>query len=98
MPDLTASERKLRSSIAAHESWAHTVDRAARTAPARRALEEKFLKEAGGDPVRAEHLRKAYFTRLALKSAKSRRRAQELTAEAEAAEVELSTVEAGGAQ
>lgn len=77
MPDLTSSERKLRASIAAHESWAHTPDRAARTAPARRALDEKFLTEAEGDPVRAEHLRKAYFTRLALKSAKARRRAAE---------------------
>ncbi|MDO5492452.1 MAG: hypothetical protein Q4F53_02425 [Nesterenkonia sp.] len=83
---LTDAERKLRASIAAHESWAATSDRAARTAPARRALEEKFLTEADGDPVRAEHLRRAYFQRLALKSAKARRRAQELTAEAEAAE------------
>ena len=82
-------------SIAAHESWAHTEDRSARTAPARRALDEKFLTAAGGDPVRAEHLRKAHFQRLALKSAQSRRRARELTAAAEAAESEL---RAGGGQ
>lgn len=61
--------------IGAHESWARTTDRAARTAPARAALEAKFLAEAGGDPTRAEHLRKAYYKRLALKSAQSRRRA-----------------------
>lgn len=93
---MTASEKRLAASIAAHESWAQTPDRAARTANARRALDEKFLKEADGDPVRAEHLRKAHFTRLALKSAKARRRAKELTAEAEAADREF-TAEAGGA-
>lgn len=68
------SERSLIASIAAHESWAKTSDRTARTAPARRALEQKFLDEAGGDPLRAESLRKAYFQRLALKSAQARRR------------------------
>lgn len=91
------SERRIAASIAAHESWARTPDRAARTANARRALDEKFLKEAGGDPIRAEHLRKAYYRRLALKSAKARRRAAELTTEAEAAESEL-TAKAGGAR
>ena len=77
------TERRLRAMVAAHESWAQTHDRSARTAPARRALEAKFLEEAGGDPVRAEHLRKAHFARLALKSAQARRKARELTAEAE---------------
>jgi hypothetical protein len=88
------SERKLIASIAAHSSWANTDNRSARTAPARAALDQKFLDEAGGDPVRAAHLRKAHFARLALKSAQARRRARELTAAAEAAEVELA--EAGG--
>lgn len=92
---LSDSERRLRSQIAAHESWARTTDRAARTAAARHALDAKFLAEAGGDPLRAEHLRRAHFHRLALKSAKSRRLAREATAAAEAAEKELS--EAGGA-
>lgn len=59
--------------IGAHVSWANTKDRAARTAPARAALEQKFLDEAGGDARRAAHLRKAYFQRLALKSAEARR-------------------------
>lgn len=59
--------------IGAHISWANTKDRSARTAPARAALEQKFLDQADGDPVRAAHLRKAYFQRLALKSAESRR-------------------------
>lgn len=90
----TASERSLVASIAAHESWAATTDRTARTAPARAALDQKFHEQAGGDPVRAAHLRAAYFKRLALKSAQSRRKAKTLTATAEAAEAELA--EAGG--
>ncbi len=75
--------------IMAHQSWANTVDRAARTAPARAALDAKFLAQASGDPVRAEHLRKAHFLRLALRSAKARRKSRELVQEAKAAEAEL---------
>jgi hypothetical protein len=71
---LTAGERTLRAQIAAHDSWARTEDRSSRTANGRKAFEDKFLEEAGGDPKRAEHLRKAYFARLALKSAQARRR------------------------
>lgn len=74
---MATPERQLIASIAAHESWAHTTDRTARTAPARAALEQKFLNQADGDPVRAAHLRKAYFQRLALKSARARRKASE---------------------
>ena len=73
-PSLYPQDRALAGSIGAHESWARTTDRAARTAPARAALEAKFLDQAGGDPKRAEHLRKAYYARLALKSAQSRRK------------------------
>lgn len=71
MPDSTAS---LWGSVGAHLSWANTIDRAARTAPARAALDQKFLDQADGDPVRAAHLRKAHFQRLALRSAEARRR------------------------
>jgi hypothetical protein len=67
------SELSLLGRIGAHASWANTSDRSARTAPARAALEQKFLDEADGDPVRAAHLRKLYFARLALKSAQARR-------------------------
>lgn len=84
-----ASERRLKGQLAAHTSWTKTEDRAARTAPARAALDKRFLDEAGGDPVHAEHLRQAYCKRLALKSAISRRKAREFTAEAEAADAEL---------
>jgi hypothetical protein len=66
--------RQLIGSIGGNESWSRTIDRSARTAPARAALEKKFLDQAGGDPQRAEHLRKAYFARLALKSAQARRK------------------------
>jgi hypothetical protein len=68
-----ATERRLSATIAAHHSWANTTDRTARTAKARAALDQKFLDQANGDPVRAEHLRKAHFARLALKSAQARR-------------------------
>ena len=89
------SERALSASIAAHTSWANTTNRSARTAPARAALDAKFLAEADGDPVRADHLRKAYFKRLALKSAQSRRRVKENLTAAEAAEAELATLGGG---
>ena len=78
---LTPAERSMRSQIAAHESWAKTPDRAARTAKARQAALAKFEHEI--DPNnelppserarRAEHARKAHFKRLALKSAQARR-------------------------
>lgn len=76
------SERTLIAQIAAHESWAKTPDRAARTLPARQAALERF--ERLVDPesiytpqeraIRAEHARKAHFKRLALKSAQARKR------------------------
>ena len=92
-----ASERSLHASIAAHESWAHTPDRSARTAPARAALMATFERQVDPDGAlppdelarRAEHARKAYFLRLALKSARSRRKAKEATAIAVAAEAEM---------
>lgn len=68
------SDRVLIAQIAAHTSWANTTDRTARTAPARSALDAKFLAEADGDRIRAEHLKKAHFKRLALKSAQARRK------------------------
>jgi hypothetical protein len=70
----TDSELALAGRKGAHVSWSNTVDRTARTAPARAALEQKFLDECDGDPVRAASRRKAYFADLALKSAQARRR------------------------
>ncbi|AXO25807.1 hypothetical protein BB734_07635 [Mycobacterium avium subsp. hominissuis] len=72
----------MRSQIAAHESWARTPDRSARTANARKAMLDKFEHQVDPDGTlpaaerarRAEHARKAHFKRLALKSARARRR------------------------
>jgi hypothetical protein len=88
------SERVLLARLAAHSKWAKTPDPTAATAPARAAFNDRFEREADPDGIleplersrRAEHLRKAYFTRLALKSAQSRRRSKELSAEADAAD------------
>lgn len=79
---LTPAERSLRAQIAAHESWARTDDRSARTANARRAMLDRFERQVDPDrklppaerAKRAEHARKAYFARLALASARARRR------------------------
>lgn len=60
--------------IGAHTRWANTPNRTEATAPARAAFEARFLDQAEGDPLRASHLRKAYFARLALKSAQARRK------------------------
>jgi hypothetical protein len=96
------SESQLQSSIGAHESWANTPDRSARTAPARAALMARFEREVDPESVlppaeralRAEHKRKAYFQRLALRSAKARA-ARQVVAEGEAAEAELAALEGG---
>lgn len=89
MSAASPNERRLVASLAAHESWANTENRSARTAPARAALDQKFLDAADGDPVRAAHLRKAHFARLALKSAQARRKSRELAEVADAADAEL---------
>jgi hypothetical protein len=69
--------------IGNHVRWAAEADRAAATAPARAAFNDRFLTEAqerfGADlpddeiAYRAEHLRRAHFQRLALRSAQARR-------------------------
>lgn len=78
--------RQLASSIGAHESWARTTDRSARTAPARRSGPQavqwhldRLHPSFDGKPeavrlAAAESARSAYFGRLALKSAQSRKR------------------------
>lgn len=89
--------RKLAAQVAAHTSWAGTSDRAARTAAARDALAARFETEVDPHKVldpeerarRAGHARAAYYSRLALKSHSSRRKAAELTAAADTADAEL---------
>lgn len=79
---LTPSERTLRARLAAHASWANTADRAARTAPARRAYMKRFERQVDPDnsldPAerarRAEHALRAQMTRAALRSAQARGR------------------------
>jgi hypothetical protein len=84
---LTPEQRSLRASIASHISWANTPDPSARTAPARAAALGRFEKQvreeasARGETLapheirrRAEHLRKAHFARMALASARARRK------------------------
>lgn len=76
----------LAASIAAHTRWAHEPDRTAATRPARDAFERRFLDEVDPERVlppaererRAANARTAYFHRLALKSAQSRRARREV--------------------
>jgi hypothetical protein len=69
----TPAELSLAGKWRAQVSWANTKDRSKRTAPGRAAFEQRFLDQADGDPVRAEHVRKAYYANLALKSAQARK-------------------------
>ena len=94
MPE-SLSERSQQNRINAHLSWANTTDWSARTAPARKALDAKFLREADGDPKRAEAFRKAFYANLALKSAQSRKRRR--TAREEARRQAIAELIAGGA-
>jgi hypothetical protein len=78
---LNPAERAIRARVAAHQSWANTADRKARTAPATAASMGRFEREVDPegtlDPaeraLRAESARRAHFTRLAFRSAKKRR-------------------------
>jgi hypothetical protein len=84
MPELFPEQRTLRARLGAHAKWGQIADadRPAQTAAARSAFENQFLTQADGDPKRAASLRKAYYARLAMKSAQARRsKAQELLVE-----------------
>ena len=78
---LSPAERTLRARLAAHSLHAQVNSRD-HTAPARRAFMDRFEDEVDPNRVlpnaerqrRAEHAKKAYFTRLALKSVQARRR------------------------
>lgn len=75
-----STARRLRAQAAAHTRWAHTADREAATAPARKSFLDRFEREVDPDGVldpaerarRAESAKKAYFLRLAAKSAETR--------------------------
>lgn len=76
---LTPQQRALRARLAAHTLHSQ-VDSRAHTEPARRAFLERFERQVDPNGTlppaertrRAEHARKAYFTRLALRSAEAR--------------------------
>lgn len=77
-----ASDFTLRARIAANARWAYTADRTAATAAARSAFAQRFeiaVDPEGNLPLaerarRADSLRRAHFARMALASAKKRRR------------------------
>jgi len=79
---MSPAERTMRARLAAHVQWSKTPDPTARTAAARRAFLDRFEVEVDPDGTlppeerhrRAEHARRAHFTRLALASARARRR------------------------
>ena len=79
---MTPNDRVLRARIAAHTRWSNCADPTAATAPARKAALDRFERQVDPDAVlplaerarRAEHARKAYFTKLALRSAQARAR------------------------
>lgn len=97
MPARPQEARGLSARIAAHSSWAATVDPTARTAPARAASAGRFEQQVDPegllDPAdrarRAAHARRAHFLRMQLLSVESRRKAAALISAAEAAEAEL---------
>lgn len=92
----TDDSLRLHRQAAAHMSWAKTPDRNRRTAPARQALEQKWLDMADGDPIRAEHFRKAHIAKMTAASLAARRKAREARAELAQAEAELRKLEAEG--
>jgi hypothetical protein len=79
---MTPQQRRRRARIAAHVSWANTVDRVARTAAGTNAFLSRFERQV--DPegnlsdelraVLARHARTAYMLQLAERSAAARRR------------------------
>jgi len=84
---LSPESRALRGKLAAETSWAKTPDRSARTAPARASSPSsidyhlaKLDPAVFADATDAQRLaaadsaKKAYYSRLALKSAQARRR------------------------
>ncbi|PXY20300.1 hypothetical protein [Prauserella endophytica] len=80
--NLTPAQRTLRAQIASHSSWANTADRAARTAAARKAANDRFERHVDPDGVlppdiraeRAASARRAHMKSLALRSSTKRAR------------------------
>lgn len=76
------SQRAMQARLAAHTRWAATPDRQAATAKARQAAADRFEKQVDPDGVMdpalraklADNAKAAHYTRMALLSARSRRR------------------------
>lgn len=87
------SERALRARLASLTRWSKTPDRTAATTPGRTAFDARFEREVDPDntlpaaerALRVDAARRAYYTRLALKSVSSRRKSREARQRAEAA-------------
>jgi hypothetical protein len=83
-PSSERSRRVLQARMAAHALHARVTDPAAHTAPARKVFLSRFEREVDPEGAlepqerarRAEHAKKAYFTRLALASSKARTKNQ----------------------
>jgi hypothetical protein len=94
---MTNPDRALIARIAAHERWARTADRSAATAACRKVFLDRFEAEVDPDgkldpTVRArlaENKRRAYFQRLALRSAQARRKATDAGQDAAKVEAEI---------
>lgn len=79
---MTPEERSMRARMASYASWANCHDPAERTRKARDSFMQRFLREVdpeGKLPTeerlrRAEAAKKAYFSRLAYRSARARRK------------------------
>lgn len=81
MPAADPSERFMLASVASNTRWATETNRTAATSAARAAFNKRFEEQVDPDrrlspaerAKRVESARRAYFMRLALKSAQSRR-------------------------
>src|SRR4051794_28970887 len=101
---MTDAERSLAAREGAYKSWARTQDRAARTAPARAALDAKWerLVDPDGtwDPkdrsLAADAMRKAHYTAMARKSVASRRSQKQLVSDLLATARALDEIRAAG--
>jgi hypothetical protein len=79
-PSPDRAKRVLQARMAAHTLHAHVDDPAAHTAPARKAFLSRFERKVDPEGLlepkerarRAEHAKKAYFTRLTLASSRAR--------------------------
>lgn len=104
MPDHVSDDHtkliSLQRSLASNARWARCEDRTAAVAPANAGLDARIDREYGipeelrlSNPAeygrRHESARKAWFSRLALKSVQARRKSKQYAAEAELAEAEL---------